>query len=108
MAARIDEGVQLTVAIAGNEDGLMAYIGREIVVLVRDLALVRQINPVALEDVHYLEFEDFRIGEDVATDAVDTVHRVILHRRVEGFLYSVEHRFLLAASPRARGLAQAS
>ena len=94
MAARIDECVQLTVPIARDEDRLTSHIGREIVVLVRDLALVSEIGPVALEEVLYLEFEDFRIGKDVVTDAVNAARRIVLHSRIERFLDTVEHGFL--------------
>ena len=94
MAARIDEGVQLAITVARDEDGLTAHIGCEVVVLVGDLALVREIDPVALEDVLHLEFKDFRVGKDVASDPVDALHRVVLHRRVECSLCRVEHRFL--------------
>jgi hypothetical protein len=34
------------------------------------------------------------MGAKDLIDAVDAARRVILHRRVECFLYSVEHRFL--------------
>jgi hypothetical protein len=71
MAARIDECVQLTIAIARDEDGLTPHVGREIFVLVRDLALVRQIDPVSFEDVLYFELEDLWIGKDVMADAVN-------------------------------------
>jgi hypothetical protein len=94
MAARIDKRVQVSVTIARDDDGLTAHVGRKIIVDVRDLAFMRQISPVALEDVFHLEFKDFTIGKDVATDAVDTASRVVLHRRFERFLDSVEHWFL--------------
>jgi len=34
---------------------------------------VRQVDPVALEDVLHLKLEHLGIGEDVAADAVDPV-----------------------------------
>src|ERR1700686_1552614 len=92
MTAGIDEGIHLIIPVARDEDRLTADIGREIVVLIRDLALVRQINPVALEDVLHLEFEEFWICEDVPTDTVDAPRRVIRHRRVERLSDCVEHR----------------
>src|ERR1700731_183279 len=94
MTAGIDEGVDLVILVARDEDRLTADVGREIVVLVRNLALVCQIDSVALEDVLYLEFEDARIGEDFTTDTVDATRDVILHRCAKHFLDRVERRFL--------------
>ena len=91
MAARIDEGVQLALPVARDEDGLAAHIGREIVVLVGDLALVGQIDPVALEDVLHLEFEDLRVGEDMSRDPVGPCLGIIFQRFVERLLDRVEH-----------------
>ncbi len=86
VAAGIDEGVQLAAPAARNEDGLPAHIGSEVIVVVRDLALVRQVDPVALEDVLHLKLEHLGIGEDVAADAVDPRRGVILQCGVERLL----------------------
>ena len=48
MTAGIDEGVDLVILVARDEDRLTADVGREIVVLVRNLALVCQIDPIQL------------------------------------------------------------
>src|SRR6516165_10346501 len=95
MAARINECIQFTVTVTRDDDGLPPDMRREIVVLARDLALMRQINPVAFEYVLHLQLEDLRIGEDVAIYAIDPVRRVVLHRRVERFPYRPRRRLLL-------------
>jgi len=49
--AGVDEAVQLPVLAPRDDDRLAADGGGEVVPRVRDLALVRQVDPVALEDV---------------------------------------------------------
>jgi hypothetical protein len=82
MTARVDKAVQLAVAIAGNNDGLASHIGGEVGVIVGDLALVGEIDPVALENGLHLEFEDLRVGEDVSGDAVSARFGIVFQRRV--------------------------
>ena len=57
MATGVDERVQLALSVAGDEDGLTAHERREVIVLVRDLAFMRHVDPVAFEDVLHLEFK---------------------------------------------------
>jgi hypothetical protein len=77
VAAGIDEGAQLAIAVARNDDELAAHPGREVVVLVRDLALVRQVDPVAFEDVLHLELKEPGIGEDVPRDTEHALPGVV-------------------------------
>ena len=84
------------VLVTGDEDRLTADEGSEIVVRVGDLALVGQIDPVALEDVPHLQLEQLGIGEDVAADPIDASLRVVLQRGVDGGLDVVQHVSLLA------------
>ena len=90
VAAGIDEGVQLALAVAGDEDGLAAHRGGEVAVVVRNLALMGEIDPIALEDVAHLELEQFRIGEDIprepedALAAVATQRSMHRHRTISG------------------------
>lgn len=64
VCARIDQAVQVAVLVAGDDDGLAADVGGEVVARIRHLALVGEVDPVALEDVLHLEFEDVLVGED--------------------------------------------
>jgi hypothetical protein len=93
VTACIDEGVQRAIAVASNKDGLSTHISREVVILVGDLALVGEIDPVALEDVFHLEFEDFRVGKDVAGDPVGPLFDIVLQHRSERFLNRIVHQF---------------
>jgi hypothetical protein len=70
---------------------LAAHVGGEVVVLVGDLALMGQVDPVTLEDVPHLELEDLGIGEDVPGYAEHALLGVVLQRGVDGLLDSVEH-----------------
>ncbi|SPE59226.1 hypothetical protein ECMM28_4430 [Escherichia coli] len=63
--AGIDDRVELARFVARDDDRLTADAGREIVVVLRYLALVGEIDPVPLEDVLHLEVEQGRSGEYV-------------------------------------------
>ena len=62
--AGVDQAVQPAVLVARDHDRLAADVGREVVAGLGDLALVREVDPVALEDVLHLELEDLFVGED--------------------------------------------
>ena len=70
VAAGVDEGVQLAVPVARDEDRLPAHVHREVVVLVRDLGLMGEVDPVALPNMLHLQLEELGIGEDVPCDAI--------------------------------------
>jgi hypothetical protein len=89
VAARVDKGVQLAIAVTRDKYRLAAHISREVIVLVGDLALVREIDPVALEDVLHLEFEDLRVGEDVPCHLVGAGPGIVLDRRIDCTLKGV-------------------
>jgi hypothetical protein len=69
MRAGVDMGVKLAALVAGDDHGLTADGGGEIVVHRRDLAFMRQIDPVALEDMLHLGFKQALVGEDIAAAA---------------------------------------
>ena len=71
MRACIDEAVEFAVLAAGDDDGLPADVGGEVVARIRHLTLVGQVDPVALEDVAHLQLEDLLVGEDPAVGPVD-------------------------------------
>src|SRR5260370_34198521 len=93
MTTRVDEGVQLAIPVAYNKDGLADHISCEVVVLVGDLALVGEIDPVALEDVLHFEFEDLRVGKDVSGDPVGPLFGIVFQHRVERFQDRIVHLF---------------
>ena len=104
VTARIDEGVQLAGAAAGDKDRLTAHRGGEVVVVVRDLALVGEVDPIALEDMLHFEFEDIWIRKDIPSDAVGAAGRIILQGCVERLPDRVEHSF----SPSCSGFCRLS
>ena len=77
VCAGVDEAVQFAVLVPGDDDRLPADVGGEVVARVGHLALVGQVDPVALEDVLDLQFEDLLVGEDPAVGAVDAGLRVV-------------------------------
>ncbi len=73
MTAGIDEGVELAILVAGDEDRLPTHLGGVVVVLLGDLAFVSEVQPVALEDVFHLQIEQPRVGEHLALAAKDAL-----------------------------------
>jgi len=92
MRAGVDESVRLAGLAAGNEDRLAADECGEIVVRVRDLAFMGEIDPVALEDVPHFQFEQLRIRENVAAYPILARLRVVFYGRIDGSLDAV-HSF---------------
>ena len=70
VGAGVDKRVQLTLTVAGNHNRLAADVGGVVIVDIGNLALVRQINPVALENVFHFQLKQFFIGEGAAVQAV--------------------------------------
>ena len=69
--AGVDDGVEFARLVARDDDRLAADLRGEVVVRVGDLALVGQVDPVALEDVLHLQVEQGLVGEGAAVQAVD-------------------------------------
>lgn len=57
-------------AVAGNHNRLAADVGGVVIVDIGNLAFVRQINPVAFENVFHFQLKQFFIGEGAAVQAV--------------------------------------
>ncbi|EKD98039.1 MAG: hypothetical protein ACD_23C00614G0002, partial [uncultured bacterium] len=74
----VDHGVELAVLAARDDDGLAADVRGEVVVDLGDLAFVRQVDPVAFEDVLHLQLEQIGVREDVSAAAIDAVFLVVL------------------------------
>ncbi|MNE42321.1 hypothetical protein D3C80_1364410 [compost metagenome] len=71
MAAGVEEGIEYTVLVPRNENRLPAHGGGQEVVLVGDLALVGEVQPVTLEDMLHFEVEQTWIGEHLPFATVD-------------------------------------
>lgn len=103
--ARVDEAVELALLVAGDDDGLAADGGREVVADLRDLRFVGEVHPVALEDVFHLELEQILVGEDRPVGADDAFFRDVLDGIGQGALEGLESgrhgvaSFLRAGSP---------
>ncbi|MCY1539895.1 hypothetical protein D9M68_755050 [compost metagenome] len=83
VAAGIEEGIELTVFVARDEDRLAPHVEGDVVVLLGNLALVGEIDPVAFEDVLHFQFEQTRISEHLPLAAVDALLFVILEQRLQ-------------------------
>src|ERR1700716_1894592 len=85
MTAGIDEGVELIVLAAGDKDGLSSHPGCEIIVLVRNLTLMREIHPVSLKQVLHLQLKEPGIGKYRTIATKHTVGRILDQRCIETF-----------------------
>lgn len=83
VAAGIEEGIELPVLVARDEDRLAPHGQGEEVVLFGDLAFMGQVDPVALEDVLHLQVEQARVGEHLAFAAIDAGFTVVLKHGIE-------------------------
>src|SRR5215813_3678998 len=68
MAAHVEEGVNLAVRVAHDQDRVLPYVGREEVARLRDLALVAEEEPAASEDPLELLLVDLSLDEDATAD----------------------------------------
>ena len=83
MAAGIDESVKLVVLAAGDKDGLPSDPSCEIVVLARNLTLMREVYPVSLKEVLHLQFKELHIGEYCPIATKQTVGGILDQRCIE-------------------------
>ena len=83
MAADIQKGVYLALAVAHHQDGVLAHIGGEEVARLWYLALVAKEQPAASENPLQLLLVDLRLDEDAAADqptiGVDQTGNVCRH-----------------------------
>src|SRR5690606_7807404 len=94
MAAGVDEGVEFTLLVARNEDRLTTHVGRVIVVLFGNLAVMGKVDPVALEDVLHLQFEQTLVGEHFAFAAKDAFVSIVFNKRIKVVASQVPRRGL--------------
>ncbi len=83
MRAGVQEGMQFAGLVTRDHDGLATHEGAEIIVRIGYLALVRQIDPVALENVFHFKLEQLLVGEDRTVDAVVERRRIVLEKVLE-------------------------
>src|SRR5262245_13528365 len=69
MPADVQEGAELTFAVADHQDRVLAHVRAEEVARPRDLALVAEEEPAPGEDPLQLLLVDLALDEDTATDA---------------------------------------
>ena len=70
MGAAVEQRADFSVGIAQQDDRPQAELGGDVIVVVRDLAVVAEIDPDRAPDVGQLRLEDRRVGVDQAVDAV--------------------------------------
>src|SRR5437870_3517085 len=70
MTTPVEQGIETAPSVAGDDDGTPAHLARLEVARGGNLALVRQVDPGAPEDLHHLLFEDGGIGVHRSVDAV--------------------------------------
>ena len=86
VCAGVDDRVQFAGLVARDDDRLTADPRGVVIVVVRNLAFVRQIHPVAFEDVLHLEFVQVGVREDVAAATENAVLLVILDGGMQQFI----------------------
>ena len=84
--AGVGQRVELAVLAARDDDRLAADVDGEVVVDVRDLALVGQVDPVAFEDVLHLQFEQFGSVKAARLQAVDVLLFVFDQHAIKSIL----------------------
>jgi hypothetical protein len=72
--------------VAGYHDGLAADPRRVVIVVIGNLAFMREIDPIALEDVLHLEIEQIGVREDIAAATEYTVLPVVLDGGMKQFI----------------------
>ena len=70
MAASVEQGMDLAVAVAGEDDGTQPETAGAEVVRLGDLGLVAQIDPGRAEDLAHLHLEDGGIGVETAMNSI--------------------------------------
>src|SRR5260370_31498268 len=77
MTTGIDERVELVVLASGDKDRLSSHPSCEVVILLRNLTLVREIHPVSLKQVLHLQFKEIHIGEYFPIATKQTAGRIL-------------------------------
>ena len=83
MAASVDKRIEFTHLVACDKNRLTPHVGGVVVVVLRDLAFMCQVQPVAFEDVFHLQIKQPRVGEHFAFAAEDAVLFIVLQQAVQ-------------------------
>src|SRR5262249_47355323 len=79
--AHVEEGVEAALPVPREDHGILAHVGVEVVVDVRDETLVPDHQPRAAEDLRQLVLVDRRVAEDAPVDlAAGRVDDVVASR----------------------------
>jgi hypothetical protein len=85
MTAGIDERVELVVLASGDKDRLLSHPSCEVVMLVRNLTLMREIHPVSLKQVLHLQLKELCIGKYCSIATKQTVGGILDQHGIETF-----------------------
>jgi hypothetical protein len=77
MTAGIDERVELVVLASGDKDRLSSDPGSEVVMLVWNLTLMREIHPVSLKQVLHLQLKELCISKHCAVATKQAVGGIL-------------------------------
>lgn len=83
MAASVDKRIEFTRLVARDNNRLTPHVGGVVVVVLRDLALMRHVQPVAFEEVFHLQIKQPRVGEHFALTAEDAFLFIVLQQAVQ-------------------------
>jgi hypothetical protein len=64
----VQKSSNLTLAVAGEDDGVLSHVSTEKVIAIRNLAFVAKKEPASSEDPFELEFINLWIDEDPPVD----------------------------------------
>ena len=84
VSARVEEDVDLVLAVAGEDDGLLAHARDEVVAGLADLVDEADEEPASGEDAFEFDVVEVGVDEDLAADEAALLVDVLLHGNVPG------------------------
>ena len=83
VAAGIEEGIEHPVFVARDKDRLTTHLQGDVVVVLRDLAFMGQVQPVAFKNVLHFKVEQARVGEHLTLAAEAAFITVFFKQGIE-------------------------
>src|SRR5207253_1470362 len=83
MRTSIHHAVEAAILRPAEDNRSAADPGRKVVIRVRDLAFVREVHPITLEDVLHLEVKELTIGEDIPAATKDSRIGIVDYRGLD-------------------------